>query len=290
MEIKIEKIKLFVKNKKIILICAAAAVLIIAAVTAVILSGQKIKAEDTLSLKSLTKSQDITLYAHRGLSSQAPENTLPAFEKAAEKGLKAVEFDIQLTKDGVWVLSHDTSIKRMTDGKGDIDDYTYFDLADFSVDNGANYKKYPDLKMPSLDAALECCLENDLEPMIEIKDYTDKGIKSLVDSVKSHGFEKSCRVISFDHSALEKVRENDRDIQLVYLVSKLDNKQMELCLEYPDIGVSFKADKRRNDSEKVKKLISNDTELFCWVVDGKKELDYYYKSGVRNFVTNRIVP
>ncbi len=285
-----EKIKQFIKKKKIIVIYLAAAVLIIAAVTAVVLSGQKIKAVKTVKLESLTKSQDIMLYAHRGLSSQAPENTLPAFEKAAERGLKAVEFDIQLTKDGVWVLSHDTSIKRMTDGQGKIGNYTYFDLADFTVDNGANYKKYPDLKMPSLDDALACCLKNDLEPMIEIKDYTDKGIKILADSIKSHGFEKSCRVISFDHSALEKVRENDRDIQLVYLVSKLDNKQMEKCLEYPDIGVSFKADKKHNDSEKIKKLISNDTELFCWVVDDKEELDYYYKSGVRNFVTNRIVP
>lgn len=286
-----KKLKSILKKINIkIAISAAAAIIVAVALIAIILSGGKIKAVDTVKLKDITKAQDVMLIGHRGLSSQAPENTLPAFQLAAEKGMKSVEFDIQPTKDGVWVLSHDATLKRMTDGKGKISDYTFFDLADFTVDNGANIKNYDNLKMPSLDAALDCCLQNSLEPMIEIKDYNDKSIKRLVDSIVSHGYKSSCRVISFNHDALDAVRNINADIKLAYLVTKLDDEHLEECLQHPDIGVSFKADKKHNSKDKIQKLLSNDIELFCWVVDEKEDFDFYYKSGVKQFVTNRIIP
>lgn len=285
-----KKMKLLFKNKKFIIISAAVVLAVAATVLTAVIYSPKIKAVDTISLKEISKAKDITLIGHRGLSSQAPENTLAAFELAAEKGLESVEFDIQPTKDDVWVLSHDTTLKRMTDGEGDISDYTFFDLADFTIDNGANIENYENLKMPSLDDALECCLENSLEPMIEIKDYTDKSIQRLVDSIVSHGYEKSCRVISFNYDALEAVRAVNSDIKLAYLVSKFDDEHFDKCFEHPDIGVSFKADKKRNNAEKIKKLLSNDIELFCWVVDDKETFDFYYEAGIRNFVTNRIIP
>ncbi len=284
-----KKTKPLLSNKKFVL---SAVVMLIAAAAVIVylFLNPKIKATDTISLKEISNARDVTLVGHRGLSSQAPENTLAAFELAAEKGLKTVEFDIYPTKDDVWVVSHDESLKRMTDGNGSISDYTFFDIADFTIDNGANIKKYDNLKMPSLDDALDCCLENSLEPMIEIKDYTDKSIQRLADSIISHGFEKSCRVISFDYEALEAVRSADPEIRLAYLVSEFDDEHFNKCFEHPDIGVSFKADKRHNNAEKISKLLSNDIELFCWVVDSKKDFDFYYNAGVSNFVTNRIIP
>lgn len=285
-----KKFKIRIKNKKYILSVSVAVVVIVAIAAAVFFSTKKIKPVDTVKLSEITKAQDITLIGHRGLSSQAPENTIPAFELAAEKGLKAVEFDIQPTKDGVWVLSHDDTLRRMTDGTGKISDYTFFDLADFNIDNGANYEKYQNLKMPSLDNALESCLKNGLTPMIEIKEYNEKSVKRLTESIVSHGFEESCQVISFSRDALEAVRKYNKNITLVYLVEKLDDDEMAECLEKSDIGVSFKADTKHNGSDKIKKLLSNDITLYCWVVDDSETLDYYYKAGVRNFVTNRIIP
>ncbi|MFI3256956.1 MAG: glycerophosphodiester phosphodiesterase family protein, partial [Spirochaetales bacterium] len=52
------------------------------------------------------------LFAHRGVSSLAPENTLAAFKKAKELGIPGVELDVHLTKDGQLVVIHDESIVR----------------------------------------------------------------------------------------------------------------------------------------------------------------------------------
>ncbi len=53
------------------------------------------------------------LYAHRGASAELPENTMPAFERAMEIGVDALETDVHLTRDGVLVVSHDETASRM---------------------------------------------------------------------------------------------------------------------------------------------------------------------------------
>ena len=68
------------------------------------------------------------VWAHRGASAYAPENTLEAFLLAAEQGADGVELDVQLTKDDEIVIMHDETIDRTTSGTGNIRDYTYQEL------------------------------------------------------------------------------------------------------------------------------------------------------------------
>ena len=65
------------------------------------------------------------VYAHRGASAFAPENTMEAFKLAVEMKADGIETDVHMTKDGVLVLMHDERIDRTTDGTGWIKDYTY---------------------------------------------------------------------------------------------------------------------------------------------------------------------
>ena len=58
------------------------------------------------------------VWAHRGASAYAPENTLEAFLLAAEQGADGVELDVQLTKDDEIVIMHDETIDRTTSGTG----------------------------------------------------------------------------------------------------------------------------------------------------------------------------
>ena len=77
------------------------------------------------------------IWAHRGCSLRHPENTLLAFEKAAElKGLTGIELDIQLTKDGYLVVCHDEKVDRTTDGMGMLCDYTLAELKKLEIDAG----------------------------------------------------------------------------------------------------------------------------------------------------------
>ncbi len=68
--------------------------------------------KDTIQKKVYTGIKRPLLFAHRGVSSLAPENTLAAFTKVVELGIPGVELDVHLTKDGQLVVIHDESIKR----------------------------------------------------------------------------------------------------------------------------------------------------------------------------------
>lgn len=62
----------------------------------------------------------VRVIAHRGASSDAPENTMAAFERALELGADGFEFDVQLTSDGHPVVVHDTMLDRTTNGTGPV--------------------------------------------------------------------------------------------------------------------------------------------------------------------------
>lgn len=75
------------------------------------------------------------LYAHRGLfdnESDAPENSMKAFQKAVEAGF-GIEMDVQLTKDDVAVVFHDGKLERMCGVEGKVSDYTFEELQKFSL-------------------------------------------------------------------------------------------------------------------------------------------------------------
>jgi len=68
------------------------------------------------------------IVGHRGSSGEAPENTLPAFERALEHGAAILETDVHVTRDGVVVVYHDAEIDRTTDGRGPIAELTFAEL------------------------------------------------------------------------------------------------------------------------------------------------------------------
>lgn len=73
--------------------------------------------------------------AHRGASTVAPENTLPAFERALALGADGIELDVQQTRDGALVVIHDETLERTTNGKGYVRSYTLAELK--QLDAGA---------------------------------------------------------------------------------------------------------------------------------------------------------
>ena len=67
------------------------------------------------------------VWAHRGASAYAPENTLEAFKLAAGQGADGVELDVQLSRDNELVVAHDETIDRVSNGSGYIKDHTLSD-------------------------------------------------------------------------------------------------------------------------------------------------------------------
>ena len=107
------------------------------------------------------------IYAHRGASGYAPENTLEAFYIAMQQGADGIELDVQLTKDGEVVVIHDETINRVSNGKGKVMDYTLAELKQFSFHN--HMDMYKNVRIPTLQEVLDLVKPGKMEVNIELK-------------------------------------------------------------------------------------------------------------------------
>jgi len=109
------------------------------------------------------------IFAHRGASANAPENTLAAFKLAVRLGMKAIELDTMLSRDGIPVVIHDHSLERTTDGHGLVSDHDLSDL--LQLDAGQWFSDQCEgEKIPVLREVLEGITPNILIN-IELKNY-----------------------------------------------------------------------------------------------------------------------
>jgi len=145
------------------------------------------------------------LFAHRGASAHAPENTLPAFELALQQGADGVELDVKLTSDGHAIVIHDPTVDRTTDGHGRVRDLA---LADFrKLDAGAWYgESYRGTQVPLLDEVFEAigkrCVIN-----VELTNYAtprDALVEKVCELVRKHALQDRILFSSFFPGNLKK--------------------------------------------------------------------------------------
>jgi glycerophosphoryl diester phosphodiesterase len=152
------------------------------------------------------------IWAHRGCSQKYPENTLLAFERAAEiKGLEGIELDIQLTKDGYLVVCHDERVDRTTDGIGEVRQYTLAELKKLRIDAGNG--KYE--QIPTMEEVLDLLgerLKSGMKLNTELKNsvFPYKGMEEkIVDLIYRYGVQNSVIYSSFYALSLECIRNLD---------------------------------------------------------------------------------
>lgn len=184
--------------------------------------------EGTL-LADITIDYDRTVkgVAHKGLSSAAPENTLPAYKLAKKAGFFYVEADVSFTSDDVPVLLHDNTIDRTSNGTGNVSNFTFDQLQ--SYDFGSWYSSdFAGTKIPSLKQFVELCRQIILHPYIEIKSTgaTQTHVESCVDIVLAAGMAGKVTWISFSDTALGYVKAVDPKARLGYVVNSISNTEI----------------------------------------------------------------
>lgn len=111
-----------------------------------------------------------TIFAHRGASAYAPENTLAAFELAVRQGADAIELDAKLTADGHVVVIHDPTLERTTNGYGRVGQKTLAELR--QLEAGSFFDPaFQGEKIPTLDEVFER-VGQEIIINIEITNYT----------------------------------------------------------------------------------------------------------------------
>lgn len=168
---------------------------------------------------------DINIHSvnHRGYSTVAPENTIPAYILSKQNGFTYVEADVSFTSDGVAVLLHDSTIDRTSNGSGSVSLLTYSELLTYDFGSWKS-SSYAGTKIPSFEKFIKLCKLISLHPYIELKSngsYTQEQIQGLVEMVKRYGMQGKVTWISFNSTYLTYVKTADPTARLGYLVSSV---------------------------------------------------------------------
>lgn len=235
-----------------------------------------------------TENEQITLIAHRGFSSVAPENTLASIKEAGKASFYGAEFDIRLTSDGKWVVFHDDSVKHMTDSKGYITQMTADEVSKLNIDNGYGIKEYPDEKVPTLEEALNECKEADVIPVIEIKLNKDQkpDYENLAQIISSADCDE-VMVISFNREALTGLKKYLPDARYWLVISDVTDEAISFCTENGIDGLDFNGNKLKN-YDYIEKINEAGLECGAWTIDIREVAKILSDKGVRYITTNTI--
>lgn len=246
-----------------------------------------VSAETKYLYDSYTIRGDMRAIAHRGYSAAAPENTLPAFRLAGEYGFWGAECDVHLTCDGVWVICHDGTIDRTTDGEGLIMDMTYDELLQYTIDEGSNIENYPDLKIPCLADYLDICKRYGLHAVIEIKYEANTDLDSLAQLLNAREEKQMFVIISFDRETIIGMKKLMPDTPM-YLLENLSTKHsVDFCVENGIEGLDLSG---VESADVLDYAFDSGIDVIAWTVDDMELAQLYYEHGVRSITTNSLVP
>lgn len=223
----------------------------------------------------------IAITAHRGSSAAAPENTMASMEKAVEDLADFVEIDVQETKDGVVVLGHDTSLKRVAGVSRPISDYTLEELEKLEVGKWHS-EEYAGERIPTLEEVLDYC-KGKLKVNIELKnlgadsDMPDK----VVALIEKRQMKEQCLVTSVRLSYLSRVKELNPDIHTGYIVSAAyGNYYSSDYIDFVSLRSSFVTEHLVESAHEKGKAVH------AWTVNSKGELERMKMLGVDNIITD----
>lgn len=148
------------------------------------------------------------IFAHRGASGYAPENTLEAFELAVRQGADGIELDVHMTREGELVVAHDETIDRVADGSGAICEMTLAELKRYRFNR--TKPEYRSARIPTLLEVFELVGPSDLMINVELKNsYIDyPGLEKAALELAAHmGMEDRVLYSSFNHHSLLRIKQ-----------------------------------------------------------------------------------
>lgn len=163
----------------------------------------------------------IQIWAHRGASAYAPENTLPAFQKAIELESDGVELDVHLSRDGEVMVFHDDTVDRCTNGTGKVKRKSCAELK--QLDCSYTFPAFHGVTMPTLREVYELLAPTGLTVNVELKPSApwDIGLeRKCVALAEEFGLTQRVIYSSFHFSRLRRLRLIDQNIPSALLYEK----------------------------------------------------------------------
>ena len=249
--------------------------------------------------------KEVIYVGHRGTKlGVGVENTLDAYIEAAKLGYKALETDIRVTLDKVYIAQHDNSLTRLTKNskvKTDI------------VVEGSYYKDLKDLELTEntrgvlrkgkvclFDEYLDVCKEYNCIPIIELK-WTNgiyssndnfenanySNLDGLVEKIYNHNLENTAVIMTSMIGCLLYVKEKYPNIKLQWLCNARTKEFMSFVGEK---GIDLDVQYLQLDEEVLENARKYNQLINIWTLDDDSLLDKYLNMQVDMVTTNYISP
>lgn len=222
---------------------------------------------------------NVQIAVHRGDTSNAPENSLPALISAIDKGFQVVELDVQLTKDGIAVLNHDSDLRRMTGLKKRVADMNFNEVQQLYIGMDAN--GYP-IHIPSLSSVLAEA-QGRIKLLLDLKPNgapSEALAEEVVRLIKEAGVEEEVRVQSFDGEVLGRIRELAPEIKigriLFFALGDLSVLDVDFYTIEQVMLTDFLVDQAHADGR----------EVWVWTVNSRRDMKEVLKYPIDGIITD----
>ncbi|KQQ95659.1 hypothetical protein ASF62_03955 [Leifsonia sp. Leaf325] len=265
---------------------SVSAVLGVALVVAVVPSVSGVYAADVFGgLRA--PGQAAFIAGHRGDRSVAPENTMPAFEAAfANPALAFVETDVQLTKDGVPVLFHDTTLERVTGKKGSVGDRTLKQLQ--RLDAGSFFaREYAGTRIPTLDAFLDALATTEKSALIELKAiWSEDEVRTVIDLIESRPLSGRIMLESFSLETLANIQLVAPQYPRLMLARELPADPVPMARKFGVLAIATTAKSVAAQPEAVTRMHGADLGVLCYTLNSDDTWAEASALGVDGIITD----
>lgn len=227
------------------------------------------------------------VFAHRGASGYAPENTLDAFMLAIEQGADGIELDVQLSKDGVPVVIHDETVDRVTEEKGFVKDFTLQELKAMVVLR-EKFPKFRDAHIPTLREVLDAVRPSGIAVNIELKTgiyWYPEIEKKVAAIVEETGMKDRVIYSSFNHYSVQKMKSIVPDAETAYLFSDVILHVDEYAAKSGVDGL-YPAVYHVKMAEFLSEYLVSGLKTRVWTVNDRADMKRLIEAGVTAVITN----
>jgi glycerophosphoryl diester phosphodiesterase len=235
-----------------------------------------------LALNSIRDERTISIHAHRGVSINAPENSLAAARAAIDAGADYIETDVQLSKDGVLVIVHDSDFSRLGGVARKVWDLTYDEIRAIPI-GGRSAPEFRGEITPTLDALLTEA-RGRIKLNIELKYYGDHQpalAQKVIDAVRRHEMLDQVVIQCLEYEPLLEVRRLAPNVPIGYLLSFN-------ALEPSRLDVNFlNVEQSRLDHRFIRRAHRRGQQVFAWTVDAPGDMERLFDLGVDGVITDQ---
>jgi len=229
-----------------------------------------------LALDAIPDERPIGIHAHRGVWTHSPENTLAAARDAIAAGADHMETDVQLSKDDVIVVVHDSDFSRLGGVAKKVWDLTYDEIRAIPLGGSREVT-------PTLDALLGEA-KGRIKLNIELKYYGDHqpGLaRKVVEAVRRQGMLDRVVIQSLEYEPLLEVRQLAPEVPVGYLLSFNAREPSRLDVNFLSV------EQNRLDRKFLLNARRSGQQVYAWTVNSSEDMQRLFDLGIDGLITDQ---